>query len=154
MFDIGWAELLVIGIVLILVVGPKELPGMLRTFGRTSARLRSMAGDFRRQFDEAMREAELDEVRQLAQDARKLDPTAEIRKNLDPLRKVGQEIRSGLAEATSPPKSAPAAAPQAPATSGGEVTAPDGAEAAQKAPEAKVQPGEAAAAPADKKSGE
>ena len=63
MFDIGWQEILVIAIVLIVVVGPKDLPRMLRTFGRTTAKMRSMAGDFRRQFDDALKEAELDEVK-------------------------------------------------------------------------------------------
>ena len=47
MFDIGWTEMLVIAIVMIVVVGPKDLPRMLRTFGRTTAKMRSMAGDFR-----------------------------------------------------------------------------------------------------------
>ena len=53
MFDIGWTEMLVIAVVMIVVVGPKDLPKMLRTFGRTTSKLRSMAGDFRKQFDEA-----------------------------------------------------------------------------------------------------
>jgi len=53
MFDIGWPEMLVVAIVLIVIVGPKDLPAMLRTFGRTTSKLRSMAGDFRKQFDEA-----------------------------------------------------------------------------------------------------
>ena len=53
MFEVGWTEMLVIAIVLIVVVGPKDLPRMLRTFGKTTAKLRAMAGDFRKQFDEA-----------------------------------------------------------------------------------------------------
>jgi sec-independent protein translocase protein TatB len=106
MFDVGWPEVLVIAIVLIVVVGPKDLPRMLRTFGKTTSKMRSMAGDFRRQFDQALKEAELDEVKNLAAEARKLDPTAEIRKNLDPMRKMGDEIRAGLEGAmkSNPPK--------------------------------------------------
>ena len=57
MFEVGWLELLVIAVVLIVVVGPKDLPGMLRTFGRVTTQLRRMAGDFRKQFDDALREA-------------------------------------------------------------------------------------------------
>jgi sec-independent protein translocase protein TatB len=49
MFDVGWSEMLVIAVVLIVVVGPKDLPRMLRQFGRTTSKLRAMAGDFRRQ---------------------------------------------------------------------------------------------------------
>ena len=50
MFDIGWSEILVVVIVTILVVGPKELPGLLRTLGKTVGNLRRMAGDFQSQF--------------------------------------------------------------------------------------------------------
>jgi sec-independent protein translocase protein TatB len=63
MFDIGWSELLVIAAVALVVVGPRELPGMLRTIGRMMAGVRRMASDFQSQFNEAMREAELDELR-------------------------------------------------------------------------------------------
>lgn len=63
MFDIGWSELVLIGVVALIVIGPKELPGMLRTVGGAIAKIRRMAGDFQSQFNEAMREAELDEAR-------------------------------------------------------------------------------------------
>ncbi|WP_295812945.1 Sec-independent protein translocase protein TatB [uncultured Nitratireductor sp.] len=102
MFDLGWPEIMVIAIVLIVVVGPKDLPRMLRTFGRTTSKLRSMAGDFRKQFDEALQEAELDDVKSMVDDARKLDPRNEIKKHLNPIEKVGQDIRSGLDAAMKP----------------------------------------------------
>ena len=63
MFEIGWTEMLVIAVVMIVVVGPKDLPKMLRTFGKTATKLRSMAGDFQKQFNEALKEAELDDVK-------------------------------------------------------------------------------------------
>jgi sec-independent protein translocase protein TatB len=63
MFDIGWSELLVVAIVAIVVVGPKDLPDMLRNLGRGLRAMRRMAGDFQGQFNEALREAELDGVR-------------------------------------------------------------------------------------------
>jgi sec-independent protein translocase protein TatB len=63
MFDIGWSELLVIAIVAIVVVGPKELPKLMRTFGHYTGKVRRAAGDFQRQFENAMRESEMDEVR-------------------------------------------------------------------------------------------
>ncbi|TIX10742.1 MAG: twin-arginine translocase subunit TatB, partial [Mesorhizobium sp.] len=59
MFEVGWTEMLVIAVVMIVVVGPKDLPNMLRTFGRTTAKLRAMAGDFQKQFNEALKEAGL-----------------------------------------------------------------------------------------------
>lgn len=63
MLDVGWSEMLVIAIVMIVVVGPKDLPKMLRTFGRMTTKMRGMANDFQRQFNEAIKEAELDDVK-------------------------------------------------------------------------------------------
>ncbi|HKQ55647.1 MAG TPA: Sec-independent protein translocase protein TatB [Methyloceanibacter sp.] len=70
MFDIGWSELLVIAVVAIVVVGPKELPKLMRSFGHYAGKFRRAAAEFRRQFDDAMREAELDEVRQAIESVR------------------------------------------------------------------------------------
>lgn len=79
MFDIGWSELLVIAVVTILVVGPKELPGLLRTIGKTIGNVRRMAGDLQGQFNEALKEAELDEVAKTIGDARKLNPSTAVK---------------------------------------------------------------------------
>lgn len=100
MFDIGWTELLVIAVVLIVVVGPKDLPPMLRAFGKMTARARKVAGDFRAQFDEALREAELDDVRRTISDAQKLNPVNSLREAMNPLRQMGNEIKSDLQNAT------------------------------------------------------
>jgi sec-independent protein translocase protein TatB len=62
-FGIGWTELLVIGVVALLVVPPKDLPVLLRTLGRYVGQMRRMATDFRSQFDQAMRDAEMSELR-------------------------------------------------------------------------------------------
>jgi len=96
MFEVGWSEILVIVIVLIVVVGPKDLPKMLRAFGKATAKFRATAGEFRRQFDEALKEAELDDVRDIINDAKSLDPRSDIRKVFDPVRTIGEEIRSSL----------------------------------------------------------
>ncbi|MEZ5764762.1 MAG: Sec-independent protein translocase protein TatB [Xanthobacteraceae bacterium] len=63
MFDIGWSELLVIGIVALVVIGPKELPGVLRSVGFWIGKARRMAGEFQSQFQEAMREAEVADLK-------------------------------------------------------------------------------------------
>jgi len=68
MFDIGWSELLVIAVVAIIVVGPKDLPRLMRTFGHYVGKLRHMASDFQRQFEEAVRDSEIDEVRKAMQE--------------------------------------------------------------------------------------
>jgi len=87
MFDIGWTELLVVAVVAILVVGPKDLPRMLRAFGKTMGQVRRMSNDFKRQFDEALREAEresgLDETRKDLQKMARSDPLMKAQKDLD-----------------------------------------------------------------------
>jgi sec-independent protein translocase protein TatB len=63
MFDIGWSELLVIGVVALIAIGPKELPGVLRALGHWMGKVRRMASDFQDQFREAMREAEVADLK-------------------------------------------------------------------------------------------
>ena len=73
MFDIGWSELLLIAVVALVAIGPKELPGVLRMVGQWMGKARRMAAEFQGQFQEALREAEMadlkksfDEVREAA----------------------------------------------------------------------------------------
>lgn len=68
MFDIGWSELLVIAAVALIVIGPKELPGVLRSVGMWMGKIRRMAADFQSQFQEAMREAEMADLKKHADD--------------------------------------------------------------------------------------
>lgn len=150
MFDIAWTEMLVIAIVLIVVVGPKELPGMLRTFGKTTAKLRVMAGDFRKQFDEALKEAELDDIKKLAEDAKKLNPAGDLKKAFNPLETAGKDVRAGLEAAFNPPKAEPPK-PKPPAPKAEEPAAaveakPAAAAAAVAASVAKAKPAPAPAA--------
>ena len=63
MFDIGWSELVVIAVVALIAIGPKELPGVLRTVGQWMGKARKMAGEFQGQFQEAMREAEMADLK-------------------------------------------------------------------------------------------
>ncbi|MCB1455671.1 MAG: twin-arginine translocase subunit TatB [Nitratireductor sp.] len=117
MFDVGWTELVVVAVVAILVVGPKDLPGMLRTFGKTVSQLRRMAGDFQRQFDDALKEAELDDVKKIAS-SKTFQPLEDARKSmLDFQKDVNQSVKEleetpetkPAAETASPPKADPVA---------------------------------------------
>lgn len=141
MLDIGWTELVVIAIVLIVVVGPKDLPPMLRAFGRMTSKLRGMASDFRQQFDEALREADLEDVRKTISDAQSLNPANALRDAMNPLRQIGNEIKSDLQKAASPDKPAVAASAEPPAATAETVSAP-----VATAPEAKPADNVAAAA--------
>ena len=110
MFDIGWGEILVIGIVALVVIGPKELPGVVRTLGQTMAKLRRMAADFQNQFNEAMREAELADLKK---DAEKMIESATSVVTDNPLAKAGEELQKTVAEATTLPPAASVLAPPA-----------------------------------------
>jgi sec-independent protein translocase protein TatB len=90
MFDIGWGELVVIGIVALIVIGPKELPGVLRSLGQWTSKIKRMAGEFQGQFQEAMREAEMADIKKQADsltssvtDFTKFDPMAETQKQME-----------------------------------------------------------------------
>lgn len=127
MLEIGWSEMLVIAIVMIVVVKPKDLPGMLRSIGRSLAKLRAMAGDFQKQFNEALQEAELDDVKKSVDAIRGLNPKEQIRKHLNPFEQAAADVRSGLdnLHKSTPPKPAQAEAHPAEPLKAGPVEIPD-----------------------------
>lgn len=102
MFDIGWSELLVIGIVALVVIGPKDLPKVLRALGSMMSKVRSMANEFQGQFQDAMREAELADLKKQAEN---LASTAQNAIH-NPMQSIENEIQ----------KSIDSPQPQAPAT--------------------------------------
>ena len=79
MFDIGWTELVLIGVVALIAIGPKELPGVLRMVGQWLGKARRMAGEFQSQFQEAMREAEV----------------ADMKKQFDDVSEAASNVASG-----------------------------------------------------------
>jgi sec-independent protein translocase protein TatB len=83
MFGIGWTELLVIAIVAIIVVGPKDLPRLMRSFGYYAGKFRRMANEFKQQVDEAMREDELVEVRKAIEILRNPSRTFDLNAPID-----------------------------------------------------------------------
>jgi sec-independent protein translocase protein TatB len=113
MFDIGWSELLLIGIVALIAIGPKELPGALRTLGQWMGKVRRMASEFQNQFHEAMREAELadlkkevDEMATKAQSYAHFDPIDDIRKDIEKAASPPPDLDTLTDTASSPPPSA------------------------------------------------
>ncbi|GBF25827.1 sec-independent protein translocase protein TatB [bacterium MnTg02] len=95
MFDIGWSELLIIAAVAIIFVGPKDLPRMLRTVGQTVGKFKRMAGEFRTQFDDALRDSELQELNETIGDIRKSSRMDELggvlREEVDKINKIASE---------------------------------------------------------------
>ena len=88
MFDISWTEFLLIGIVALVVIGPKELPAVMRTMGQWTRKVRGMATEFQNQFQEAMREAEMADLK------KQVDDMARDIKDIDPLKGVRDDIES------------------------------------------------------------
>jgi len=114
MFDISWSEFLLIGIVALIVIGPKELPGVMRTLGQYTRKIRSMAADFQNQFQEAMREAEMadlkKEVDDMASGIKNYDPLKEVRAGVE---QIGQDVEKSLEQPTVPATAEPTPEPQA-----------------------------------------
>lgn len=84
MFDIAWSELGVIAVVALVVIGPKDLPKVLRTVGQWVAKARSMAREFQSGIDDMVRESELDELRKAAKSVSDFSVENEIKKTVDP----------------------------------------------------------------------
>ncbi len=91
MFDISWTEFVLIGIVALIVIGPKELPGVLRTLGQYTRKVRGMAAEFQNQFQEAMREAEMGDLKkqvdEMAHDFKSYDPLKDVRSDVEAMGK-------------------------------------------------------------------
>ena len=93
MFDIGWQELFLIGLVTILVVGPKEIPRVLRTVVAAVRKVRGLANDFQRGIDELARETELDQIRQDLEKNAKLELERELEVSIDPTGGMSESVK-------------------------------------------------------------
>jgi sec-independent protein translocase protein TatB len=140
MFDIGFGELLLIGIVSLIVVGPKDLPGMFRTLGRFTAKARAMGREFQRAMDDAARDSG---VKDAADDLKAM--TSKKNLGLDALEKAASKF-----EKWEPTK--PATTPKGPATQAlAEKQAKDKADRLAKLADKARTDADAVAAPADAK---
>jgi sec-independent protein translocase protein TatB len=100
MFDISWTEFLLIGVVALIVIGPKELPAVMRTLGQYTRKIRSMAADFQNQFQEAMREADMADLKKqvddMASGIKNYDPLKEVRENVESIGAAGKDFEKSL----------------------------------------------------------
>ena len=106
MLDIGWSELLVLVIVAVVVVGPKDLPRLMRTVGRYTGKARALAREFRASFNELGRETELEEINREMEKIRREDPIARKTNIVAPL--PPGEGKSAKPPSAPPPRSGPA----------------------------------------------
>jgi sec-independent protein translocase protein TatB len=127
MFDFGWSEMMVILVVALLVIGPKDLPRVAREVGKWAAKARSMARDFQRSLDEMAREAELQDIKAELEKASRTDIGRTIEKLVDP----EDELQSAFDPSKPPPrpqkvgKAAAGPAAAAPPAAAGQQTTAD-----------------------------
>jgi sec-independent protein translocase protein TatB len=82
-FGIGYTEILVIALVAIIVIGPKDLPKVLRAFGRTMQKVRGMAREFQGHLDQAMREAGVDDIKKEINNLKTMNPVEDVKKEIN-----------------------------------------------------------------------
>jgi sec-independent protein translocase protein TatB len=121
MFDFSWSELLVIALVALVVIGPKDLPRVLRTAGKWAAKARSVAREFQSSIDQMIRESELDEVRKEVEKVAATDIGHEIQQSVDP--------KGELHASLQPPELGDAVNNPAGASGVSETSGPSGGEA-------------------------
>ena len=116
MLDFSWGEIMVIGAVALVVIGPKDLPEVLRTVGRWTGAARKMAREFQGHVDEMIRESEVDSVRKSISEnmagnledlANTIDPDRTLRDNADPTKMLPDGGLGDMAAAAPPPLDPP-----------------------------------------------
>ena len=117
LLDFGWSELMLIGLVALVVIGPKDLPRALRVAGFWVRKARTLSREFQSSVEQMVREAELDEMRQELNKATQIDLDREFRNTVDPT--------GSLAESLKPPELSDFSVPHAGATDGGVADAID-----------------------------
>jgi sec-independent protein translocase protein TatB len=117
MFDLSWTEILVIGVAAIIFIGPKELPGALRTLGQWTAKARALAREFQNNVDDMVRESELDKIKSQVDQVSSGDLSRAIEQHIDPKGELNKAL-------TSPELSLENAAPNSAADMGGSPHVP------------------------------
>ena len=134
MFDFDAGKLIVIGLVALIVIGPKELPRVLRQIGQAIGKLRRMAADFQGQFMDAMREADIEEIRK---EVAKVGEAAKLDVNFDPVSTMRNQI-GGAIDSSNMPHEADYTPPAEPTGPVNVIQMPDLPEAAPAATESTI----------------
>jgi len=155
MLDLGWSELLIIGVAALIVVGPKDLPRMLRTLGQYAGKARGIARDFQRSMDEAARQADIEELKDVQKGLNDMR-SAQYKMQRDMSQSFLDSPKKSEAPKSDAPKSeAPkteAPKTEAPKTEAPKTEAPKTEASKTEAPKTEAKPAAPAAAPAKSKS--
>jgi sec-independent protein translocase protein TatB len=113
MFDFSWSELALIGVVALVVIGPKDLPRVMRTVGLWVGKARAIAREFQSSLDQMIRESELEEMRKSVERASNVNLGREIERAIDPAGELQKSLEPPSPTATTPePAPTPIAAPE------------------------------------------
>jgi sec-independent protein translocase protein TatB len=102
MFDFAWSEIVLIGAVALIAIGPKDMPAAIRTVSNMIKKARRMAAEFQTHVDEMVREADLGDVKKAFTDIRNLDLTSTLEKHVDPDRSIRNTFAENPFEPTYP----------------------------------------------------
>ena len=142
LFDLGWPELLLIGVVALVVIGPKDLPNALRIAGFWFRKARGLSREFQSSVEQMIREAELDEIRKDLKKATEFDIEKEFQNTVDPTGELAQSIKPpdipDYFDETTKPAAVSAPEPTLPAPA--ETAGSEPADAAESTPESTPQP--------------
>ncbi|MCC7168199.1 MAG: twin-arginine translocase subunit TatB [Rhodospirillales bacterium] len=111
MLGLSWSELLVIGVVALIVIGPKDLPKVLRLMGQMTRKAKNLAGEFQKGIDDMVREAELEDMRKKVEELSQTDLKREVEKTIDPDGTVNKALQIEELPTTVAETPAPAASP-------------------------------------------
>ena len=93
LFDLGWSEILLIGTVALVLIGPKDLPKVMRVAGYWMRKARTMSREFQSSIDQMIREAELEEVREDLKKATEFDLNKEFHNTIDPTGSLSESLK-------------------------------------------------------------
>ncbi len=107
MFDIGWPEMAVVAVIALIIIGPKDLPRILRYAGRWAGKARRMAREFQRNFDDMVRESDLGEIKKSVDQVGAFNPVKDIANSIDPTGEMKKDIESLTKDDGEPVSDAP-----------------------------------------------
>ena len=113
MFDLSWSHILIFLVVALVVVGPKDMPKLLRIIGQWVGKARAMANEFRKSFDDMARQSELDELRAEIENLRHERPLSELERDMQaPVMRPREAVAASPAVAAPEVSTEPPAAPK------------------------------------------
>lgn len=146
LFDLGWSEILLIGVVALVFIGPKDLPKAMRVAGYWIRKARNLSREFQGSIDQMIREAELDDVRQQLKKATEFDLEHEFHNTIDPTGSLREGLKPPELPSFPPPEQLPPPAVEDGAGASAAAEPPP-SDAAPAAPEVQPQPEHRSAPP-------